>query len=70
MDDVKTRWENGNGPRQSSIDLVQRIIEIDQKYGDDFLDLKCGGDGDNGSHLAYLFDIIAELDERKQQLNN
>jgi len=57
-----TRWEDGLPHHKKSEALYKRITENDMKYGNDFLDLSSGGDGDNGEHLMYLLDIIFEED--------
>ena len=55
--DVNERWEDGIEHREESIKLYAVIAEIDFKHCDDSMGLKSGGDGDNGEHLMYLFDI-------------
>ena len=43
-----------------SIEIAKVIRALDWVYGNDALDLKFGGDGDNGEHLLMLLDIAIE----------
>ena len=44
---------------------MNRLMEIDYKYNDDFFCWKIGGDGDNGELLMYELDIyFEELNEK------
>lgn len=43
-----------------AIEIAKVIRALDWVYGDDALDLKFGGDGDNGEHLLMLLDIAVE----------
>ena len=43
-----------------SIEIAKVIRALDWVYGNDGLDLKFGGDGDNGEHLLILLDIAVE----------
>ena len=43
-----------------SIEIAKVIRALDWVYGNDSLDLKFGGDGDNGEHLLMLLDIAIE----------
>ena len=60
---LNTRWENGIPHHPKSIATYKAITKNDSLYGGDFLDLKSGGDGDNGEHLMYLLDIMYETEE-------
>ncbi len=43
-----------------AISIANAIRALDWVYGNDALDLKFGGDGDNGEHLLMLLDIAVE----------
>ena len=49
------RWENGKPHHPMSISLMKHMIEVDSSNGSP-LDLKMGGDGDNGETIMYLMD--------------
>lgn len=53
---IDQRWEQGieHDPRSEA--LFKSIRKIDYKNGDHMC-FKAGGDGDNGEHLMFLFDI-------------
>ncbi len=57
---VKERGEQAVLHDSRSIKIAHEMARIDVRYGDDTLDLKFGGDGDNGEHLMYLLDIYFE----------
>ncbi len=57
---ITRRWEKGIAHHFRSVELVKDIKELDYKFGNDFLCIKTGGDGDNGEHLMYLLDIYFE----------
>ena len=54
---IDERWEKGIPHNPKSEDLYKKIKKIDNDNGGE-LDLRSGGDGDNGEHLMYIFDII------------
>lgn len=58
---INKRWEQGIPHHPKSVEIVSGLAEVDWKYADDSLCLKFGGDGDNGEHLMYLFDIYFEM---------
>lgn len=56
------RWERGIAHDPRSEAIARGIADVDLDYGD-HLDLKFGGDGDNGEQLLYLLDVyFARLD--------
>ena len=61
---INERWEQGKAHDPRSIAIYKSIEVIDFKEGNDYFCFKSGGDGDNGEHLMYLFDIHFE---RKDQ---
>lgn len=54
------RWEQGVDHDDRSIKLIDALIEIDEKFNDGNMDIRVGGDGDNGEELSYLLDIYFE----------
>lgn len=54
--DINYRWSKGINHDKRSKQIYDFISEYDFKFADDFLNLKSGGDGDNGEHLMYLLD--------------
>ena len=62
---ITDRWEKGIPHNKKSIELYDRIEQLDFEIGGDAFCFKSGGDGDNGEHLMYLLDIIFEEDEVK-----
>jgi len=58
--DITKRWEDGTPHHPKSVDLYGSIAQLDFVYGGDHFCFKSGGDGDNGEHLMYLFDIYFE----------
>lgn len=65
--DYEERWSRGVPHRTKSIELYERIKEIDMKLFDDFFGFKSGGDGDNGEVLLYILDIVFDEDERRNE---
>lgn len=61
--DINKRWEEGIDHHPKSEALMERLMEIDFKYCDDYFCWKKGGDGDNGETLMYELDIIFEEDD-------
>jgi hypothetical protein len=57
---VEQRWEQGLPHNKHSTALARKLADIDNRLGNGQLDLKFGGDGDNGEHLLYLLDIYFE----------
>jgi hypothetical protein len=55
--DINYRWENGIRHHAKSVDLYNRIEQLDFEFQSDFFCWKSGGDGDNGEALMYLLDI-------------
>lgn len=62
---INKRWESGTPHHPKSIKLLKRVNELDWALQDGMLDLKSGGDGDNGESLMYLMDIYFEECEIK-----
>lgn len=62
---ISERWEEGIEHDPRSIALYESIAKIDWEQGDDSMQLKSGGDGDNGENLMYLFDIHFEQQDHK-----
>jgi hypothetical protein len=60
---VEERWERGLPHNKHSTALARKLADIDNRLGNGQLDLKFGGDGDNGEHLLYLLDIYFETME-------
>jgi hypothetical protein len=61
--DVHKRWEQGVGHRNESMNMALMLAFADWQFLDGALDLRFGGDGDNGEVLAYLFDILFDARE-------
>jgi len=59
---AEQRWEDGDDHDPRSIKLAKKLADIDTKYGGDSMDLRFGGDGDNGENLLCLLDIYFELE--------
>lgn len=60
------RWEQGIDHDPRSERLVRAMGKIDFEVGGDHLQIKMGGDGDNGEHMMYLLDChFAEIDSDK-----
>jgi len=63
--DINKRWEEGTPHHPKSVELVRALADMDFHFGNDYLDIKMGGDGDNGEHMMYLLDIyFEELDKQ------
>jgi hypothetical protein len=58
---IEQRWSDGDFHNPKSIALANALAKIDEKYGDSRLDLKFGGDGDNGEDLMWVLDIYFEM---------
>jgi len=63
MKTVTERWEEGIEHDSRSVALYKSIAKIDREQGDDSMQFKSSGDGDNGESLMYLFDIHFELED-------
>lgn len=53
---VEQRWEKGVPHDPRSLALAKALRDADRDIGGDGLDLRFGGDGDNGEHLLFLLD--------------
>ena len=60
---ISQRWEQGTPHHPRSEAAARKIAKIDRGLGNDRLDLRFGGDGDNGEHLIYLLDVFFETEE-------
>lgn len=58
--DVNKRWESGTPHHPKSVELMKRMADLDWELLNGALDLKTGGDGDNGETMMYLMDIFFE----------
>lgn len=57
------RWERGIDHDPRSEEIVRAIDRLDWKFNNGNLDIRCGGDGDNGEMMMYLLDYwFAEKD--------
>lgn len=59
--DLTMRWEQKIPHHPHSMALFNILRTVDEKYGGDTFDWRCGGDGDNGETLMYELDIYFEL---------
>jgi len=60
--DVNKRWENGIPHHPKSME-IERIIREADRMVDSSLDMRFGGDGDNGEELLYVLDIYFEEED-------
>lgn len=57
------RWERGIPHDPRSEEIVRAMADLDWKFYNGHLDIRCGGDGDNGESMMYLLDYwFAEKD--------
>jgi hypothetical protein len=63
------RWSKGIPHNPKSIELMERIAEIDFHLFNDYFMFKMGGDGDNGETLMYMLDIYFDEQEKKDEDN-
>lgn len=63
--DINKRWQEGIPHHPNSIELMNRISNIDFVWMDDYFCWKTGGDGDNGEAMMYLMDIAFEEKDKK-----
>jgi len=54
------RWTQGVEHDDRSVKLIDALKAIDEKHNEGRLDIRTGGDGDNGEDWAYLLDIFFE----------
>jgi hypothetical protein len=57
---ITDRWEMGIPHDPRSVEMYNALAKIDWEQGGDSMDLKSGGDGDNGENLMYLMDVYFE----------
>lgn len=50
------RWERGFDHDPRSEEIVRALDDLDWKFYDGHLDIRFGGDGDNGESMMYLLD--------------
>jgi len=62
--DIGKRWEQGIPHHYKSIEIEKIISEGDRMAGYP-LDMKFGGDGDEGETLLYILDIYFEEEDIK-----
>lgn len=62
------RWENGVKHHPMSVRLMEWMMDVDFNTGDN-LELKIGGDGDNGETLMFLMDGFFERNGFQQQID-
>jgi hypothetical protein len=57
---TEERWEQGIPHHPAAKWLARQLNKVSDKYGDGAIDLRFGGDGDNGEELCYHLSIIFE----------
>ncbi len=57
---INKRWEQGLNHHPKSIQMMEAMMDIDFRFGNDYFCWKRGGDGDNGETLMYEMDIYFE----------
>ena len=58
------RWEQGIEHDPRSEEIVRAMARLDWEHYNGALDIRCGGDGDNGESMMYLLDYyFAEKDQ-------
>ncbi len=64
--DPNKRWEFGteHHPKSEEIIKVLRLLD-DNLMGGEGLDIRCGGDGDNGETMMYLLDIWFDAQDKQ-----
>lgn len=60
MSRIDDRWKKGISHDPRSIAIAKGIAKIDENENGNSLDLRFGGDGDNGEELLYLLDLYFE----------
>ena len=50
------RWEQGVEHDPRSEEIVRAMAKLDWEFYDGHLDIRVGGDGDNGESMMYLLD--------------
>jgi len=63
--DIDKRSDCDIDHHPKSVELFNRIRDIDERFNDDSFDWRSGGDGDNGEELMYLLDIIFDEDDNQ-----
>lgn len=63
------RWELGVNHHPKTEELINSIMEIDKEWGWP-LDMKFGGDGDEGETLAYILDAHFERIDYLKELRD
>lgn len=54
------RWKQGIPHHPRSIEIIQALSDLDWEFMEGSLDIRTGGDGDNGEQMMYLLDIYFE----------
>ncbi|CAB4196765.1 hypothetical protein UFOVP1290_285 [uncultured Caudovirales phage] len=57
---IDDRWRQGIPHDHRSVKIAKGIAKIDDNENGSSLDLRFGGDGDNGEELLYLLDLYFE----------
>lgn len=66
----ENRWEQGVDHDERTYSIYRFMQEYDHKFNDSELNLKSGGDGDNGETLMYLLDeYFAAVDTTEEPAN-
>ncbi|MDJ0986785.1 MAG: hypothetical protein QNJ26_14680 [Desulfobacterales bacterium] len=68
--DIEKRWENGIDHHPKSEALMEKIMNVDFVWNDDYFCWKRGGDGDNGESLMYLLDIIFDEEDKSKGIKS
>lgn len=63
---IEKRWEKGIPHHPNSIKIVKAMSVLDYELGGDSLDIKIGGDGDNGEAMMFLLDLYFEAEDKKK----
>ena len=62
--DMNYRWENGVDHHPESEKMIRIMSDLDWAFLGGTLDIKCGGDGDNGEFMMYMLDIYFEAKDK------
>jgi len=62
MSTIEDCWERGESPSEEAMNLARALRDVDELDGGGCLDLRFGGDGDNGEHLAWLLHFHLDRD--------
>ena len=62
---ITERWEQGIDHDPRSEEIIRAMSKLDWELYDGVLDIKVGGDGDNGESMMYLLDVYFERLKKK-----